>query len=136
MELTVDNARICRADGERPTIDVATPDPASGGWHAVPEAISGQHVFKHRGRQLLAILTAAIHAEDTWIHLSVSHRVAVPCWDDLVFAKETLLGEHVRAIQVLPPRREWVNICERCLHLWVNLSREVLPDFTEGTGTL
>jgi hypothetical protein len=71
-----------------------------------------------------------------WVHLSISHRVRIPYYDDLVYLKRNWLGDEVNAIMVLPKESEHVNIHPRCLHLFHCVSGDGLPDFTLGTGSL
>lgn len=71
-----------------------------------------------------------------WAHFSMAHPKRLPTWDELVDAKEKFLGVESKAIQVLAPRSEWVNIHPHCLHLFVCLDGDALPDFTRGGGSL
>lgn len=68
-----------------------------------------------------------------WAHLSTAFPSRLPTWGDLRKAKDLFLGEEARAIQVLPPKSEWVNIHPYCLHLFVCLDGDVLPDFRRVT---
>jgi hypothetical protein len=52
-----------------------------------------------------------------WWHLSVSHERRVPSWAELSKCKEEFLGD-LEAYQVLPKRRDYVNVMPHCLHLW------------------
>jgi hypothetical protein len=134
--LPIDGALIVGADGALPTVTLRSGF-REAGWQRVESPLGpGALWLMHRSRGLAAGLTAGRHGGDTWVHLSVSHRQRVPGWDELVFAKESILGEETKAVQVLAPRSQWVNICDKCLHLFVNTSRDPLPDFTEGTGSL
>lgn len=67
-----------------------------------------------------------------WMHLSLSRSDRLPSWEELRDAKNELLGRHVRAIQVLPPGDEYVNIHPNVLHLWVCLDGDAVPDFRHG----
>ena len=88
-------------------------------------------------RGLKAILSAAVELDGRrWLHLSVSHALRLPTWAEFVAAKEALMGRDRKAIQVLPPRREWVNISPHVLHLFACVDGDVLPDFTRGSGGL
>ena len=71
-----------------------------------------------------------------WVHISASRRNKVPSWDDLMMIKCQFLGENKKAIQVLAPRSEHVNICSNCLHIWHCVDNDPLPDFTRGSGML
>lgn len=51
-------------------------------------------------------------------HVSVSHPRRVPSWDDMRTARERMTPDRVTMAFILPPRAEYVNVHERCLHLW------------------
>jgi hypothetical protein len=73
----------------------------------------------------------------TWEHISVSRRdERMPDWDDMVWVKEAMCGNDAKAIIVIPPRSEHVNIHETCHHIWRCLDGDDLPDFTLGTGSI
>jgi hypothetical protein len=67
---------------------------------------------------------------ELWAHLSATNAVQqrLPTWRELKWCKEYFLGDR-RAIQVLPPRAEYVNINQHVLHLYAPLERDPLPDF-------
>lgn len=71
-----------------------------------------------------------------WQHISVAHPARLPTWDELVTIKEWLIGRDVDAYQVIPKRSNYVNIHPNCLHLFRCLEGDVLPDFTDGSGSL
>lgn len=107
--------------------------------------------FLNSQRTLKVIISYADHSDGKrWVHLSVSARDLqdvlgnhsnpvgrVPTWDELVEVKEAFLGADSKAVMVLPPRSEWVNIHPFVHHMWMCVESEnPLPDFTEGMGTL
>ncbi len=89
------------------------------------------YTFRLADVKLLAILEAEAHDDGRlWAHLSVSAHTPrrLPTWKELRWAKEHFLGDR-RAIMVLPPRDEYVNITWNVLNLYACLSGEPLPDF-------
>jgi hypothetical protein len=72
-----------------------------------------------------------------WGHLSVSCKTParVPSWAELGWCKAYFLGDR-RAIQVLPPRAEYVNDNPHVLNLYTPLERNPLPDFRATVGDL
>ncbi|MCU0913004.1 MAG: hypothetical protein MUC88_00400 [Planctomycetes bacterium] len=85
---------------------------------------------------LAVILSEALERDgNRWRHVSVSARGRLPTWDELVAVKEIFLGTDSCAVQVLPPRREWVNHHPNVLHLFVRVDQRAVPDFRRG-GTL
>lgn len=65
-----------------------------------------------------------------WGHLSVCAQQPkrVPSWAELRWCKEYFLGDR-KAVQILPPRAEYVNIHPNVLHLYAALEADPLPDF-------
>jgi hypothetical protein len=79
---------------------------------------------------LMVVLSARREADGRrWLHVSFSRPSKLPSWDDLREVKNTFVGKDRRAIQVLPPESEYVNIHDYCLHLWCCLDGDPLPDF-------
>jgi hypothetical protein len=56
----------------------------------------------------------------------------MPSWEDCRLVKDTFIGRDRRALQILPPASEYVNIHPYCLHLWSCLDGAGLPDFRHG----
>jgi hypothetical protein len=94
-------------------------------------ANASRYVFRLDGVKLLAILEAESHDDGrVWAHLSVSAHTPrrLPTWRELRWAKEHFLGDR-RAIMVLPPKEEYVNITFNVFNLYACLTGEPLPDF-------
>jgi len=70
-----------------------------------------------------------------WVHLSVSRRKTLPSWAELKQVKDLFLGVNALAIQVLPPKDEFVNDYEYCLHVYQCLDERPIPDFRK-LGTI
>lgn len=101
------------------------------------DAFPGQLAWVNRIERLSLILSVGEEDDGRrWLHFSLAGRDRLPTWDEFVRAKELFLGEETKAILVLPPRSQWVNIHPYALHLWVSLDGDPLPDFTRGTGSI
>lgn len=89
------------------------------------------------GVSLSIILEAECIDGKLWLHLSVCPQSVkrTPSWDELRWCKEYFLGDR-KAVQVLPPRAEYVNAHPNVLHLYAPLEQDPLPDFrgTDSTG--
>jgi hypothetical protein len=65
-----------------------------------------------------------------WEHVSVApfKRRYVPGWDDMCKLKELFWNDDEAVIQIHPPKEEYVNNLQNCLHLWRCTYKEmVLP---------
>lgn len=57
------------------------------------------------------------HHDGKWKHVSISHRDRLPTWDELLMVKDAFFGDTF-VIQILPPKKNYVNVHPNCLHLW------------------
>ena len=93
-----------------------------------------------RGNLIVIADVAYYDDHRLWIHVSASGVRAsgryLPDWDDLKRVKSDFIGD-VWAYQVMPPSKDYVNICPYALHLFSLLDgTPALPDFTRGSGSL
>lgn len=116
------------------TVNWEPPTDLPNNWKIIRKSQDGG-AYKNR-TGLMVIISCCVEADEkNWIHLSVSKRKQYPSWDELVQVKELFLGKDSLAIQVLPPRVEWVNFHPFCLHLYQCLDERPLPDFRK-LGTI
>jgi hypothetical protein len=69
-----------------------------------------------------------------WLHVSCARQHTLPDWSDIKAVKRAFIGDEKKAIQVLPPAAEYVNVHPHCLHLWHCLDNDGLPDFRRDGG--
>lgn len=67
-------------------------------------------------------------ADEVWLHVSASRAQRVPDWQDMCRIKDAFVGEDRVAVQVHPPKAEYINHHPHVLHLWCNLDRRLIPD--------
>jgi len=70
-----------------------------------------------------------------WEHVSVRpFSGSNPTWDDMCFIKDMFWGDEEWVVQFHPPRSEYVNNVDNCLHLWRPLgqSMPVPPSILTG----
>ena len=53
-----------------------------------------------------------------WDHVSVSLPERCPTWDEMVYVKDIFFGAEETVMQLHPPKSQYVNLHEFCLHLW------------------
>lgn len=86
--------------------------------------------FRKIGDSLSVIVSGSTEADGRrWAHVSLSRPSRLPSWDDVREVKDAFIGRDRKAIQVLPPEAEYVNIHPHVLHLWCCLDGDGLPDF-------
>ncbi len=93
-------------------------------------------VFIHASKIMSVIISIAKYEGEKWIHVSLAKKSILPSWDEITFARDASIGREAKAIIVVAPDSEHVNINSNCMHLWHCLDKDPLPDFTMGMGTL
>lgn len=73
--------------------------------------------------------TLAMIASDVeqWEHVSVSipgHPV-LPTWGEMCWVKNTFWDAEDCVVQYHPPKADYVNFCNTCLHLWAPIGLDV-----------
>lgn len=53
-----------------------------------------------------------------WEHVSVSLHDRCPTWEEMCFIKSQFWDDEDFVVQMHPPKSEWVNNHNYCLHLW------------------
>jgi hypothetical protein len=69
-----------------------------------------------------------------WEHVSVSRKDRCPTWDEMCQVKAMFWDEDDCVIQYHPPRSEYVNNHQNCLHLWrpIGVSLPMPPSIMVG----
>ena len=103
-------------------------------WTGQPDR-AYTRAYTKRGTLRVIVTCARYDDGKRWVHLSVSRsNKEIPSWLAMGEVKEVFLGPERTAIQVHPPRSQYVNIEEGVLHIFCCTDgMEFLPDF-RGTG--
>ncbi len=69
-----------------------------------------------------------------WEHVSASFPDHTPSWEDMCFVKAMFWGEDDCVVQFHPPKEEYINNMQHCLHLWRKIGSEfeLPPSFMVG----
>jgi hypothetical protein len=104
-------------------------------WAApMPHGPDGWSFMNFDGRASI-IISCAPHDGDEWVHASIA-RERMPDYADLKMLHAAVFGDGW-AYQIFAPPSDHVNIHRFALHLWGRLDgKPVLPDFTDGTGSI
>jgi hypothetical protein len=106
-----------------------------GGWVMSPDCERvGRYELGLPGKGYVVIISGTVKEGRRWVHLSFSRGDRVPDWEELKAIKGRFLGDEASAIQVFPPKSQWVNVHPYCLHLWQCVDGDPLPDFREQIG--
>jgi hypothetical protein len=73
------------------------------------------------GGALLAVISSGPECEfnDTeWEHVSVTAEGRCPTWDEMCFVKNLFWNEHEGAMQLHPPKSDYIDYHPHCLHIW------------------
>lgn len=63
---------------------------------------------------------------DDWEHVSVSLKNRPPNWEEMCFIKDLFWDEEDCVIQYHPPKSEYINNMNTCLHMWKPVGKEIL----------
>lgn len=78
----------------------------------------------HRAEDMFVI--SSDDESSGWEHVSVSFKKHIPSWKEMSFIKELFWEDEEAVMQLHPPRSQYVNNHEACLHLWRPL-KETIP---------
>ncbi len=107
------------------------------GWKQIKAGADGLGAWRHGPRRLHLIHSDALEDDgQLWEHVSFSRDdETMPTWEQTRDAFRDVAGDDATGIVVIPPKSKHVNISE-VAHVWRCLTRDVLPDFTHGTGSI
>ncbi|MGC4052889.1 MAG: hypothetical protein QM757_26475 [Paludibaculum sp.] len=99
-------------------------------WRLIPQNPIDNTLAYLRRDGLRVILSAAVERDGKpWLHVSFSRMDRIPSYEDMTDVKDAFVGRDRKALQVLVPADQHVNINGNVLHLWAPLEHDPLPDF-------
>jgi hypothetical protein len=79
--------------------------------------------------QQTVILSGGYRDDIPWLHVSTAWRHRLPTWEELHDVRELFLDDALVAVQVFPPKAEYINVHPFCLHLYARADGErTVPD--------
>jgi hypothetical protein len=85
---------------------------------AVPASLRDDiHIGKDLRIFRCGMLTAFVATENNRLHLSLSHPMRYPTWDEIKGTRYDLLPNDKTFALLLPPTEEYVNLHRNCFHL-------------------
>ncbi len=83
-------------------------------------------IFGPCGEELKIIASdGETEASGGWEHVSVSTRRRTPNWREMCFVKELFWDDEDCVVEFHPPRSNYVNNHEFCLHLWRSVDQYI-----------
>jgi hypothetical protein len=73
----------------------------------------------------LNIVVGPATQEIPWEHVSVSCRNRTPNWTEMCYIKSLFWTDEETVMQLHPPRSQWINNHQYCLHLWKPLAESI-----------
>lgn len=58
----------------------------------------------------------------------------LPTWDEMCFIKDLFFEKEECVVQLHPPKKDYVNQCEHCLHLWRPQTTDIPMPLPEMVG--
>ena len=100
---------------------------SSAGWNC------GAFRVSLKGATLRVMASDGNH-EIPWEHVSVSLEDRCPTWSEMCFVKDLFWSGDETVIQYHPPKSEYVNCHEFCLHLWKKIGCRIETPPTIAIG--
>lgn len=76
---------------------------------------------KYKERQVVIVASW----DRGWEHVSVSLKNRCPTWEEMCAIKEIFWGDDEAVMQIHPPKEDYVNLHNYCLHLWKPINGEI-----------
>ena len=129
--ITLELARLGRVG--TPWIEGVFPEKPGGGFKPIEHPFGHEGWYqRHCGRGELTVCCSAKEEDDgqLWIHVSASHNFGLPSHGDMEKVKQLFIGPARTAVQVYPPKGEYINLAP-VLHLFAlaDENERPLPDF-------
>jgi len=83
------------------------------GWKLIQKGFDGMSLAKPKEKISIVCSWAA-----GWEHVSINRWDRTPTWEEMCELKEIFWRDDEAVMQIHPPKSEYVNNLEHCLHLW------------------
>lgn len=88
-------------------------------------AFGGDYYDTVSGKQLNFMFSV----QGGWEHLSVSMPSRTPTWDQMCTMKNIFWEDEEECVEYHPPKSQYVNIHEHCLHIWKPVYSELYANY-------
>lgn len=85
---------------------------------------SGTKAYR-KGNLKLLFSPLEEHLDGHWKHASISHHARYPTWDEILDVRYAFFDENDDVVQILPPKREYINVSKNCFHLWSPIGKRI-----------
>lgn len=74
------------------------------------------------------IISGSYRDDIPWLHVSTAWSNRLPTWDEFRQIRDVFLDDGLIAVQVFPPKAEYINQHPYCLHLYARVDARTVPD--------
>jgi hypothetical protein len=100
-------------------------------WREVSTSVLGARSFQGKSPKtngLVVIIDTLTIDGKKWRHLSASRQARTPSHEDMMLAADAFLDRDITSMAIYPPKAQWVNLMEFCLHIWQPIGFDPVPD--------
>jgi len=108
------------------------------GWELVEQREDGFMAVGKINLKKYSVISSVSRESDgnLWHHISVASPSVMPDYRVMKYIKANFMRADRDAMEIHAKVENHVNIHNYCRHLWCCLDKEVLPDFTHGSGSI
>lgn len=96
-----------------------------GRWNSLPGERFGAFLIDAPTGRTLKVIASDSTDEMRWEHVSVSLTNRTPNWLEMCFIKDLFWSANEAVMQLHPPKADYINNHEYCLHLWKPTNEEI-----------
>lgn len=100
-------------------------------WEVIKDHPCGWMI---RRIELTVMASVAMYGEelDLYLHLSFSRQRRDPTYQDMALVRKLFVKPDQKALMIFPALTDHVNIHAHCLHFYVPIDTDPLPEFSTG----
>ncbi len=99
----------------------------------IPPEIKGlimKGILPEKTEVYLLDYNTVIFSKEPWkkkerLHASISHPFRLPTWEEVKYIRYKLFPDEMYVAQVLPPKKEYVDMHKNCFHMYEMFDGEV-----------
>ena len=90
-------------------------------WGHIGDDHNGMFIIPFKSYELHVVASDG----DGWDHVSVSLNNRCPNWEEMNYIKDLFFEEDECVMQLHPPKKDYINNLQYCLHMWRPQDKEI-----------